>query len=89
MLNLLTPFYQRKRFLTRRRPIRVWTFMRRHQLVELFGFTGVIALIWLGAHFDNRWSNNPPQQPLGIESAQADLVVGVPVGKHRVAQPSL
>ncbi|HML93324.1 hypothetical protein [Methyloceanibacter sp.] len=57
--------------------------MRRYQLVELFGFSGVIALIWLGAHFNNRWTTVPAPEALGVESAQADLVVGVPVGKHR------
>ena len=83
MLNPLTPFYGRKRFLMRKRPICVWDLMRRHQLMELFGFSGVIVLIWLGAHFGNQWSAVPTPEPLGVESAQADLVVGVPVGKRR------
>jgi len=82
MLNPLTPFYQRKRFLRRRRPDCVWDRMRRYQLVELFGFSAVIALIWLGAHFDNRWTTIPAPEALGVEAAQADLVVGVPVGKR-------
>lgn len=83
MLNPLTPFYQRKSFLRRQRPNCVWELMRRHQLVELFGFSGIIALIWIGAHFDNRWTTVPSPEALGVESAQADLTVGVPVGKHR------
>lgn len=41
--------------------------------------TGVIALVWLGAHWDNQRSQWTPPKPEGIESASADLVVGVPL----------
>ncbi|BAQ15663.1 hypothetical protein GL4_0193 [Methyloceanibacter caenitepidi] len=83
MLNLMTPFYGRKRFLRRQRPICFRTLARRHQLVELFGLTGAIALIWLGMQLDNRLSTVPVPEVTTVESASADLIIGVPVGRHR------
>lgn len=83
MHNLMTPFYGRKRFLRRRRPICFRTLARRHQLVELFGLTGAIALIWLGMQLDNRLSTVPAPEATSVESASADLIIGVPVGQHR------
>ena len=82
MYNLMAPFYGRKRFLRRRRPICFRTLARRYQLVELFGLTGAIALIWLGAQLGNHWSTVPVPKATNVESASADLIIGVPVGKH-------
>lgn len=83
MLDLITPFYRRKRFLQRPRHSSAGDLMRRHQLVELLSLSGLIILVWLGAHLDNQRVQKPAQQPMGIESASADLTVGIPVGKHR------
>jgi hypothetical protein len=83
MFNLMTPFYGRKRFLRRQRPICFRTLARRYQLAELFGLTGAIALIWLGAQLDNRLSTPPAPAATNVESASVDLIIGVPVGKHR------
>lgn len=83
MHNPMTPFYGRKRFLRRRRPVCFRTLARRYQLMELFGLTGAIALIWLGAQIDNRLSIVPVPEEVSVESASADLITGVPVGKHR------
>lgn len=83
MLNLMTPFYGRKRFLRPRRPICLRTLARRYQLAELFGLTGAIALIWLGTHLDNRLSTVPAPEVTNVESASVDLIIGVPVGQHR------
>jgi hypothetical protein len=82
MYNLMAPFYGRKRFLRRQRPICFRTLARRYQLVELFGLTGAIALIWLGAQLGNRWSTVPAPKAISAESASADFIIGVPVGKH-------
>jgi len=83
MYELMTPFYGRKRFLRPRRPICLRAVIRRYQLAELFGFTGAIMLIWLGVQLDNRLTSVPVPEPMGVESASADLIIGVPVGKHR------
>lgn len=83
MLNLMTPFYGRKHFLRPRRRICFRTLARRYQLAELFGLTGAIALLWLGTHLDNRASTVPVLEVPSVESASADLIIGVPVGRHR------
>jgi len=83
MLNLLTPFYGRKRFLMRQRPICLRALAQRYQLMELAGLTAAIALIWIGVLLDNRWSAAPVVDSASVESASADLIKGVPVGKHR------
>lgn len=83
MVHLLTPHYQRKRFFRPRRTGKVWRMVRRYQLIELFAFTGAIALVWLGAHLDNQSNSWVKPEPIGLESASADLSVGVPVGQHR------
>lgn len=83
MHNLMTPFYGRKRFLRRRRPICFRTVARRYQLAELFGLTGAIALIWIGTQLDNRLSTVPVPEVPSVESASVDLIIGVPVGQHR------
>jgi hypothetical protein len=48
--------------------------------------TGVIALVWLGAQWDNQRTQWTPE-PAGVESASADLIIGVPVGSRQVRQP--
>ena len=83
MYEFMTPFYGRKRFLRPRRPARLRTVIRRYQLAELFGLTGAIVAIWLGVQIDNRLSAVPAPEPMGVESASADLIIGVPVGQHR------
>ena len=82
MHNLTTPFYGHKRFLSRQRPICFRTLVRRYQLMELFALTGAIALIWLGAQLDNHLSAASAPEAMSVEAASADLIVGVPVGKH-------
>ena len=83
MYNLMTPYYRRKRFLRRKRQFSIWNLMRRYQLVELVGLTGAIAVVWLGVHLDNQHVHVQTPEPDGIESASADLITGVPVGRHR------
>lgn len=83
MLNLMTPFWGRKQFLMRQRPICLRSLVRRYQLMELVGLTAAIALIWFGVHLDNQFSSAPARDAVGAESASADLITGVPVGKHR------
>jgi hypothetical protein len=83
MYNLMTPFYERKKFLKKQRPICLKTVMRRYQLMELFGLTGAIVLIWLGAMLDNRLSATPKPEATSVGSTSADLTIGVPVGKGR------
>lgn len=83
MYNFMTPYYARRRFLRGPRRISLWSIVRRYQLAELFGFTGVIMLVWLGTQLDNQRSTVPMPVPMGVESASADLIIGVPVGKHR------
>jgi hypothetical protein len=83
MVHLITPHYQRKRFFRPRRSVNVWGVVRRYQLLELLAFSGAIALVWLGAHWDNQRSPWAFQEPLGVESARADLSAGVPVGQQR------
>ncbi len=83
MVHLITPHYQRKRFFRPRRPGTLWGGVRRYQLLELLAFSGAIALVWLGAHLDNQRSPWAPPEPAGVESASADLSVGVPVGQRR------
>ncbi|MDJ0513343.1 MAG: hypothetical protein QNJ62_07855 [Methyloceanibacter sp.] len=79
----MTPFYGRKRFLMRQRPICLRTLARRYQIMELVGLTAAIALIWIGVQLDNQLSTAPVQDAASVESASADLIKGVPVGKHR------
>jgi hypothetical protein len=86
MVHLIKPHYQRKRFFRPRRPRKVWQTVRRYQLLELVGMTGVIALVWLGAQWDNQRTQWTPE-PAGVESASADLIIGVPVGSRQVRQP--
>ena len=81
MYELMTPYYGRKRFLRPRRPVCLRTVIRRYQLAELFGLTGAIVLVWIGVHLNNRLVPTP--EPMGIESASVDLIIGVPVGKRR------
>lgn len=81
MYELMTPYYERKRFLRPRRPVCLRTVIWRYQLAELFGLTGVIVLVWIGVHLNNR--SVPTPEPMGIESASVDLIIGVPVGKRR------
>jgi len=86
MVHLVTPHYQRRRFFRPRRPGRTlrstWRVVRRYQLLELFVMTAGIALVWFGAQIDNQSSSWNAPQPAGIESASADLTVGVPVGSR-------
>jgi hypothetical protein len=44
--------------------------------------TAGIALVWFGAQIDNQSGSWNAPQPAGIESASADLTVGVPVGSR-------
>ena len=83
MVHLFTPHWQRKRFFRPRRTGKVWRTVRRYQLLELLALTGAIALVWLGAHIDNQSNPWAQPEPPGLESASADLIVGVPVGQHR------
>jgi hypothetical protein len=83
MQSLMTPFYGRKRFLQRQRPVCIWTLARRYQLVELLGLMGAIALVWLGTQLDNRLAEAPPPEVSTVTSTSADLTIGVPVGQHR------
>ena len=83
MFSLMTPYYGRKRFLRPRRPVCLRTVIRRYQLAELFGLTGAIVLVWLGVHLDNRSLSAPAPEPIGVESASVDLIIGVPVGRRR------
>jgi hypothetical protein len=83
MVHLITPHYQRRSFFRPRRPRNVWGAVRRYQLLELLAFTGAIALVWLGAHLDNGRKPWTVPEPAGVESASADLIVGVPVGQRR------
>ena len=86
MVHLIAPHYQRKRFFRPRRPRNVWQTVRRYQLLELIGITGVIALVWLGAQWDNQRTQWTPPVPAGVASASADLIVGVPLSGR--PQPS-
>ncbi len=83
MYNLMTPFYGRKRFLQRQRPVCIRTLTRRYQLIELLGLMGAIALVWLGAQLDNRFSDAAPPEVPSLGSTSADLTIGVPVGQRR------
>jgi len=83
MHSLMTPFYGRKRFLRRQRPICVRSVIQRYQLAELVGLTGVIALVWLGVQLDNLLSTAPSSVVLSVDTVSTDLITGVPVGKHR------
>ncbi|MGH6865432.1 MAG: hypothetical protein ACREDO_04500 [Methyloceanibacter sp.] len=69
MVQLITPRFRRRRFFKVKRRGRVWNFVRRYQLVELFGLTGAIALVWLGAHLDNR-ANFPDGLPTQMDLAR-------------------
>jgi hypothetical protein len=90
MVHLITPHYQRKRFFRPKRRGKAWRTIRRYQLLELFAFTGAIALVWLGAQLDNRSSAwNQPPQPAGVESASADLIIGVPIGARQAQRRPL
>jgi hypothetical protein len=90
MVHLIAPHYQRKSFFRPRRPRKAWRgtwcFIRRYQLLELLVLTGGIALVWLGAQTDNR-STASNAQPAGVESASADLTIGVPVGSRPNQRP--
>jgi hypothetical protein len=77
MIHLITPHYQRRRFFRPRRPRKVWQAVRRYQLLELIALTGLIALVWLGAHLDNQRSPWVQIAPLGVESARAQSDQGV------------
>jgi hypothetical protein len=79
MVYIITPRYQRRRFFRPRRRGKCWRAIRRYQLIELLVLTGGIALVWLGAHLDNQSTQMTKAPPLGIESASADLITGVPV----------
>ena len=79
MVNLITPYYQRKRFFRPRRPVRIWPTVRRYQLLELFAFSSVIALVWLGAHVDNQRDPWAPE-PAGVQSASVELAIEFPAG---------
>ena len=83
MYELMTPYYRRKRFLRPRRAVCLRTVIRRYQLAELFGLTGAIVLVWIGLHLDNRSLSAPAPEPIGVESASVDLIIGVPAGKRR------
>lgn len=74
MLSLATPYYQRKYFLRRRRPISLWRLVRRYQLMELTGITGAIIAIWLGIQLDNGRLQGKTLQPAGMTSASADVL---------------
>ena len=89
MVHLIKPHYQRKRFFRPHRPRKVWQTVRRYQLLELIGMTGVIALVWLGAQWDNQRSQWAPPEPAGVESASADLIIGVPVGSRQTQRQPL
>jgi hypothetical protein len=84
MVHLITPHYQRKRFFRPRRSGKVWRAVRRYQLLELVVLTGAIAGVWLGAHLDNQSNPWTAPQRAGVESASADLIVGVPLGVRPV-----
>ena len=83
MFSLMTPYYGRKRFLRPRRPVCLRTVIRRYQLAELFGLTGAIVLVWIVVQLDNRSLSAPSPEPMGVESASVDLIIGVPVGRRR------
>ena len=78
MISLITPHYQRKRFFRPRRKVRIWPTVRRYQLVELFAFSSVIALVWLGAHVDNQRDPWATPEPAGVQSASVELTIEFP-----------
>ena len=84
MIQLITPYHQRKRFLRPRRPRNIWRTVRRYQVLELVTLTGAIALVWLGAHLDNRRSPWAAQEPAGVESASVELTILPPHGANPV-----
>jgi len=45
--------------------------------------TGAIVLVWIVVQLDNRSSSAPEPEPMGVESASVDLIIGVPVGRRR------
>ena len=83
MFSLMTPYYGRKRFLRPRRSVCLRTVIRRYQLAELFGLSGAIVLVWIVVQLDNRSLSAPAPEPMGVESASVDLIIGVPVGRRR------
>ena len=91
MVHLIAPHYQRKSFFRSRRPGRAWRgtwrVIRRYQLLELLVLTVAIALVWLGAQIDNQSSEWTTPQPAGVESASADLTIGVSVGLRPKQRP--
>jgi hypothetical protein len=68
MVHLINPRYRRRRFFRPKRRIRLWSFVRHYQLLELFLLTGGIALVWLGSYLDNRSkpiASAPPAVEIG------------------------
>jgi len=80
MFRLIRPHYQRKSFFRPRQPLEVWPMLRRHQLVELFALSGVIVLVWLGAHIDNQRTPWMQPDPAALEAASVELMIEVPAG---------
>ena len=80
MVNLVTPFFQRKRFLQPRRPWNVWQTVRRYQLPELLVLCGAIGLVWLGAHVDNQRGPWATPDRADVESASVELTIEFPDG---------
>jgi len=91
MVHLITPHYQRKSFFRPRRSRKdwrgTWRVVRRYQLLELFVLTGGIAFVWLATQIDSRPGSWTAPEPAGVESASADLIVGVPVGSSQGQRP--
>ena len=80
MLRLMRPHYQRKSFFRPRQPVKLWPMLRRHQLVELFAFSGVIVLVWLGAQIDNQRTPWVQPDPAALEAASVELMIERPAG---------
>jgi hypothetical protein len=72
---MIRPHFQRRRFFRSRRRGKVWSVVRRYQLLELFVLTGGIALVWLGSYLVNL--SRPSNQIPAIESARINPSNGV------------
>lgn len=77
MLSLVTPYYQRKRFLRRKRSTSLWSLVRRYQVMELAGITAAIVAVWFGIQLNNERVQEDVLQPAGMASASAERVIAL------------